>query len=412
MSAAPALPARRVLGALADAASRWREPDFPPRVRALRALEARTGYREATIELALDRLFDSLTAERLECAIAGELGALEALDCFVARAGRPPVRYVGLRRAVIVASETTPGVALVPLAFALCARVPTLVKEPRDGLVRTFLATLAEEEPALAALARAESWPSDDLLRSRASLAGAEVVIAFGKQDSLAAIRALLAGDARFFGYPPRTSAAYLAREALVDEPRVRALAAALALDALLYEGEGCLSLHALFVETGGTVAPERVAELLAEACEQVAIAYPPRAALDADSLAVHRSARFGAALGAARALAAERSGALILFEPPRDGPPPTTPPPLAARLVSVYAIFEPAEFGDFVAAHALPLAALATAPHPPPERILAAALASGISRIAPLGTLQDPPLAEHDGLPYILPFVRAVLGA
>ena len=113
--AAFALPAHRIVVALADAAARWRNADFPPRVRVTRALMTRLGYSEPVVDYALDRLFEDVTRESLEAVIESELGSLAALDGFVARAGRPDVFFRGVGRAAIVSSETTIGVALPPL---------------------------------------------------------------------------------------------------------------------------------------------------------------------------------------------------------------------------------------------------------------------------------------------------------
>ena len=55
-----ALPARAIVRALADAAERWRDVDFPPRVRAIRAIRARTGYSEPVVGYALDALFGEI----------------------------------------------------------------------------------------------------------------------------------------------------------------------------------------------------------------------------------------------------------------------------------------------------------------------------------------------------------------
>jgi hypothetical protein len=59
-----ALPARTIVHALADAAERWSDADFPLRVRASAAIGARLGYTLPVIDYALDRLFGGITAAR------------------------------------------------------------------------------------------------------------------------------------------------------------------------------------------------------------------------------------------------------------------------------------------------------------------------------------------------------------
>ena len=123
------LTAARIVDAVADAAARWTDADFPPRVRVVRALVERMEYTEPVVDYALDALFGALDARTLRATIAGELGSLDALGDFVARPGRPDVAYRGVDRVAIVSSDTTIGVAL-PLA---CLRALRRVVRDRQG---------------------------------------------------------------------------------------------------------------------------------------------------------------------------------------------------------------------------------------------------------------------------------------
>jgi hypothetical protein len=60
-----ALPARTIVRAIADAAERWTDADFPPRVRATAAIEERLGYTTPVVDYALDRLFRGITSDAL-----------------------------------------------------------------------------------------------------------------------------------------------------------------------------------------------------------------------------------------------------------------------------------------------------------------------------------------------------------
>ncbi|MEA2666031.1 MAG: hypothetical protein QOI11_2975, partial [Candidatus Eremiobacteraeota bacterium] len=111
MSGLRALPARRIVGMIGDAAERWSDADFPPRVRAAHAVMARLGYSEPVVDYALDRLFFGLTPAALTAAIASELGAVEALDGPRERDGAPAAWARGVDRVALVSSDTTIGVA-------------------------------------------------------------------------------------------------------------------------------------------------------------------------------------------------------------------------------------------------------------------------------------------------------------
>jgi acyl-CoA reductase LuxC len=397
-----ALPARAIVASIADAATRWADADFPPRVRATAEIRVRTGYSEPVVDIALDRLFLAMTVERIEATIGGELGSVAALDGFVRRAGRPDGFAAAIGRVAIVSSDTTIGVALPPAVFALCAKCDVAVRDRSDAVCGAFRETLCEERPQFAdALAVYPPEPRDDATWL-AELARADAVVAFGGDEALRAIREAAGAQARFVPFGHRTSIGYVAREALGDEASASSLGDRAATDALLYDGDGCLSMHALFIESGGAIAPSRFAGLLAAAVERSAVEFPATRAAPPPAVAGYRdAAAFRAALGSGVVYASASSPEVVVFDPPRDDPPPLLP-----RTLAVYPVEGPDEMLAFVRAHALPLEAIAVAG----ERrdVAEAVLASGAARIARFGTLQAPTLLEeHGGVGRITPFVR-----
>jgi hypothetical protein len=74
-----------------------------------------------------------------------------------------------------------------------------------------------------------------------------------------------LTGGVRFVGHGHRVSFAVVGREAL-DPGSLRDLAERLAYDVSLFDQQGCVSPHVIYVERGGAVPPEGLAEGLAEA--------------------------------------------------------------------------------------------------------------------------------------------------
>jgi hypothetical protein len=398
-----ALPAQRIVRALGDAAHRWCAADFPPRVRVTAALEARLGYSGPVVEFALDRLFEAVTAEALEATIVSELGSLESLDAFVARPGRTRAHARGLERVVIISSESTIGVALAPLLFALCSKSAVMVKDRFDGLMAAFLGTLAEEEPALAKAAEAGQWAGGDPAVEDALFADADCVVAFGGPQALQAIRAHVPVEARFIPFGHRASLGYVAREALCDEDVAHAWAVRAAADAMLYDGESCMSAHALVVENGGTVSPLRFAELVAEAAEAVEAEFP------ASATSAEREARvasyrnlgaFRTATGRGSLLAAGTT--TIAFDPPFAAPPAFLP-----RVVGVLPVDGPADALRYVQNHRLPLEAIGTTA-PMRDEVRAFVTASGAARVTTLGALQRPPLPRnHGGRARIADFIR-----
>src|SRR5471032_1414766 len=179
------LSARAILSSIADAAERWVDADFPPRVRATAAIERRLNYTIPVIDYALHRMFIGLREDVLEAAIADELGSLAALDGFVARPGRPDAFARGVERVAIISSDTAIGVAIVPAIYALCAKCDVTVKDRSDDLVAAFFASLADERPEFAGAARAQTWTGEAGASEASVLGTADTVVAFGGDDAM-----------------------------------------------------------------------------------------------------------------------------------------------------------------------------------------------------------------------------------
>ncbi len=396
------VPARRIVAAIADACERWTDADFPPRVRATRAIMERLEYSEPVVDFALDRLFKPVTAAAVGAAIEGELGSIEALDGFVQRALRPQGFARAAGRVTIVSSDTTIGVALWPALFALCAKCDVTVKDRADDLIAAFSHTLAEEEPEFAASFRAERWNGHDAPAAAERLRDADVVVAFGRAESLGAIRARCGNHTSFLGFGHRTSVTYIEREALHTQRSALQAARAVARDALLYDGEGCLSAHASFVESGGTIGPIDFAILLQRACEEASVEFPPARA---DTREQRNLAAFRAAQEAPQPAPAQAF--LLAFDPPRSQAPPLVP-----RSLGLYPVAAPQDAAAFLIGHGVPLEAFAVVdPAAAREDVTRAALAAGAARIARAGYLQSPEIeSNHGGAARIAPFVRWVV--
>jgi hypothetical protein len=399
------LRALQIVRAVADAAERWRDADFPLRLRTTQAIVQRTGYTEPVVDYALDALFGSIDRSALVATIAGELGSVDALDGFVARRGRPDVFYRPIGNVVILSSETTIGVAIPAFAFALCSKSHVMVKDRDDGLTAAFGETLASELPELRAAIRVERW-SGSSDASDEKLGDVDAVVAYGRTETLSAIRAQLGPEVRFIPFGHRTSIGYVTREVLSDVGVAEDCASGIARDALLYDGDGCLSLHAVFVERGAILDPAAFAAIAAASFAAAAIEFPAaNREPGPDASAYMRTARFRDSQGQAKTFGGSPAGShLIVLDPPRD-----EPPPLVHRTVAFYSVDGPEEALAFVRRHALPLEAVGVYGRARSD-VEAFAIASGAARLATLGTLQRPPLGgEHGATGRILPFVRPI---
>ncbi|HTA37788.1 MAG TPA: acyl-CoA reductase [Candidatus Acidoferrales bacterium] len=394
-------PVRSIVRAIAGAAERWSDGDFSPRVRLLDAVAARTGYSLPVVEYALDRIFFSLTENAIAETIAHELGSLDALDRFVERGTLPRARALPLGSVCVVSSRTTIGVAIFPAVFALCAKCDVLVKDRDDGLVAAFFATLREELDEFETAARATAWDGE---RDGADLAAFDGVAAFGSDATLAQIRSGTSPAARFIPYGSKASAGYVGRDALATPAQARDVARGAARDLVLYETEGCLSLHALFVERGAVVAPDAFTALLAGEIARAEVEFPLGArSADANARLAQRRdlAAFRAASGSGAVYSDANASYLAVLDPP-----PSEPPAFLPRALGVHAVDGPAAAAAYLERHRLPLEAVAVAGAR--DDIVAMAVAAGAARIAAFGELQSPAVGGfHGGRPRIAEFVR-----
>jgi len=395
------VPIRAIVRGLADAAARWADADFPPRVRVLEAIVTRTGYTLPVVEYALDRVFEAITEPALTATIAGELGSLDVLDGWVARNGRGSARALPAGTVCVVSSRTTIGVAIPAAVYALCAKCDVVVKDREDHLVAAFFASLVQEHDAFATAARAETWSGSHDARD---LSGFATVVAYGRNDTLAEIRAACAPEARFVGFGARASIGYVTRESLADERSAAAIAEGAARDLVLYESEGCLSLHALFVERGGAIAPDRFAALLAGALDRAHVEFPPG----------ERGAGASARLGSARALAAFRAasgtGSVYGDEAARHllvlDPPASDPPLLLPRALNLHIVDGPEDASAYLHRHGIAIEAVAASGKR--EDVVKMAVDARAARIAPFGALQSPQMeGNHGGRLRIADYIR-----
>ena len=402
MTALAQTPVAKIIAAISDAAERWGDADFPARVRVTTRIAHRTGYSVPVVEYALDRLFFSITREQIEATVRSELGSLETLDAFTPRDGRPDAWARPVGSVCIISSRTTIGVAIVPAIFALCAKCDVLVKDREDSLVQAFFETLAEESSIFRDAAKAAAWTSGE--QNAPDLSRFDAVVAFGSDETLAEIGRCVRGQSRFIAYGTRASAGYVTRESLATQESAIAIARGAARDLVLYESEGCLSLHTLFAERGGTVTLREFGKMLAASIEEANVEFPvgERSAADAARIAHYRDlAAFRAATGRGSVFASESAHYAVVVDHP-----PSEPPQFLPRTIGIVAVDGPDDALRYLQEHRLPLEGFALSGQR--SDVVRLALEAGAVRLTRFGELQHPPLSgDHGGRPRIAHFVR-----
>jgi hypothetical protein len=400
-------PTQALVDVLAELANNWLQHEDPFRQLALAQGPAHTGFSRATLERGLDAFFRRMTYGDLNNLLHQELGHVERLDRFVVtepelKSGRTALA-TGPQLLVHFAPGNLPAPSLMSMALGLLARSAQFVKCARgnDLLPRLFAHSLYAIEPKLASCLELATWPGGHPDLEAALFDQADCVTATGADSTLADIRSRLPQRVRFLGYGHRVSFAYLTREVL-GRFHARELAAQAASDVAAWDQLGCLSPHLFYVENGGSVTPEFFAQLLAEALAQLEENQPR--GLPSPEVAAHLAARRSLySLRAAhdtgtRIWTSQNSTAWTVV---LEGDPRFQDSCLH-RFVYVKGIADPKEAFQAAATVQGSVSTVALAAMGSRAQELAVEFARwGVTRLCPLGRMQDPPLTwRHDGRP------------
>ena len=372
-----ARPRASVVASVAEAWERIADPERAAGRAARETIPASSGLTLPGVAWALSTTLGAARAEleRMAEAMAPSRGRVEA-----------PARLGAL---VLAGNVFTACVA--PLCAALLSRVPLVVKASRkdDRLPRLFVDALREVDPELGRACLVVSIPGDATNLVATMLARADVVSAYGSDETLASIRGRLDASKAFVMHGHGLGLGLVREGAGLEDA-----AEAFALDVAAYDQRGCMSPHAIAVEP--RVDGARFARLLAEAL----------AALEKTMPRGELPTEIGGAQVQWRGVAAARG---TLHEVPRAavswegaGAPRMSP---GWRNVSV---FECEGFSGRAATYGLHLKAVGVAGEVEDvARSLPAPLAP---RVCAAGRMQTPPLSGlADGLPPWQGFLRWV---
>jgi len=360
------------IAALDRLATRWLQPGFAPRRRALATLPAVTGYAPGTIRHAIDRLWGALSARELARVAHAELGA-----------GQPE------RLAFHSLAGNVPGVGIFGIVAALLAGVPSLVKTAeREPLLPLLLAeTLAAVEPRLGAALAVAHWPGGSDVHQRLAVTRASVVLAYGRDDTMESLASH--GPHRMLRFGPHLSVAVVCREAADAD-----VAAVGARQVALFDQQGCLSPQYLVLEERDAQATEAFVAALADALRRLAVELPAAAlSLDEATAAWHylERQRWREQEGHAVRVVADRTARFSIVCDRGDTPPSS---PLNRHL-AVLPVAALAQAGPRLEAFAGTIDTIGVAaPASRLDEVAALADAAGAHRLCPLERMQAPPFA------------------
>jgi Acyl-CoA reductase (LuxC) len=400
-------PVADILTAIDAAARRLTEPGEELYDELVSTLPDLTGYSKRMIEIGLERMGAGWTADALRGALDGEFGSLDVLDDFRPRKPRGSQRAFGAALTVHIFSGNIPGVSVTSLIRGLCVKSAgfgkTAAGEPYFAVC--FARALAAEAPEIASCLAVSYWPggSEDLEAVAFSEAGA--VIAYGGDEAVSQVGCRVPPGVRFIGYPNRIGAALVANSAL-SRAGAPLLARNAALDVVMFDQQGCVSPHTIYVQRSGEIEPLEFANELAAALHDLSAEIPRGTLAPGESSLIHQL-RAQAEMRGATVLASERGTEWTVIAEDRVE---FEPSPLN-RVIQVRPVDDLSEAVSALGQVGSRLQTVAIAAEPNEVRSLAARLgAVGATRLVRVGEAAWPaPHWHQDGRFQFMDLVRFV---
>ncbi|MSR35305.1 MAG: hypothetical protein EXR95_01505 [Gemmatimonadetes bacterium] len=308
---------------LGRAGARFLDPADPLRIEAEARVAADSKLSTPMARAVIQGMARDWTAERLQDLLTAELPDARALEEFVTGVHGARTRAFGPELALHVGSGTVPGVSATSLLRSLLVGSATLVKPGAGDVVLPVLLAraLAEEAPELARACAVVYWEggADDALE-QAAIADADLIVAYGGDATVRALRERAPATTPVLAYHHRVSVALVGRGALRRTTLI-GVADDLARAVAMFDQRGCVSPHAVFVERGGEIGPEELAAALAAALGRVERELPPGAPDPAQASDLHQLRRTAELRAAAGEPVVVHAGAgwTVLLEPPAE---------------------------------------------------------------------------------------------
>jgi len=198
------------------------------------------------------------------------------LDGFRPRRSGGMSRAYGPELIYQVSSGNVPGLPIWSLVMGLLVKSASLMKTSSSEPIMAvlFAESLRQIDPELADCIAILPWRSGSLELEASAMEAAELVVAYGSDDTVGQIRSRLPEHKRLIGYGHKISFAMIGKEALTPD-RYATTVCKLVKEAGTYDQQSCLSPHSVFVEEGGAGSAKQVAQLLAAELQRFQLKRP-----------------------------------------------------------------------------------------------------------------------------------------
>ena len=266
-----AMPVAEIIDAIDRVIARLLDRSDPFRREAEAWLPVVSGYDADMVRLGLTGFFKTFRAVQLRRFVAEDFANPAVLDGFQPAPKGGAVRAFGPDLLLHVWAGNVPALSLWSLVCGLLVKAPSIGKlaSAEPLFAGWFARLLAEVHPPLAECLAVVWWSGaggDAGLGAEgaaALYAQADTVLAYGGNDTLAALRQRLPVTARFLPHGHKLGFGLVGAAAL-DTLKAPAVARLAAWDVMRYDQQGCYSPHVFYVERGAPVPPRAFADYLA----------------------------------------------------------------------------------------------------------------------------------------------------
>lgn len=237
-----------------------------------------TGYDAEMIRLGLTGYLKTFRQPELRRFIAEDFVNPKILDEFQPLPKGGYGRAYGPDLLAHIWAGNVPGLPLWSLISGLLVKAGNIgkVASAEPLMASWFAQFIAEIDPKLGECLAVVWWKGGDVEQEQALLNQADLVVAYGNNETLQQIRDRTPITTRCLTYSHKVSFGMISKTAL-DMGKAWEVAHQAAFDIVRYDQQGCYSPHVFFVERGGAVTPQEFSQYVANELNCFEEKYPRR---------------------------------------------------------------------------------------------------------------------------------------
>ena len=273
-----ALPVSEILRTIDRAICQFLDRSNPYRQQAEKYLPRITGYDSEMVRLGLTGYLKTFRQSELRRFLSEDFLNPKILDEFQPLPKGGYGRAYGPDLLAHIWAGNVPGLPLWSLISGLLVKAGNIGKvSSAEPLMASWFARLiAETDPRLGECIAVTWWKGGDTKCEQALLNQADLVVAYGNNDTLQQIRDHTPITTRCLTYTHKVSFGMVSKSAL-DPIKAWNVAHQAAYDIVRYDQQGCYSPHVFFVEENGAVSPKQFAQYVASELDNFQKKFPRR---------------------------------------------------------------------------------------------------------------------------------------